>query len=65
MLPLHFVRIEEPLILIKMSINLLNLRDLPAEILLRLRQPVRPATRVHLCFTLECNLPGIAIELFA
>lgn len=64
-LPLRLVRIVKPLVLIEVAINLLDLRNFPTEVLLRLRQAVRSLPGLHFRFPLQGNFPGSTIELLS
>ena len=57
--------VVEALIFIEMSIDLLNLRHFPAEMLLRLRKSIVSLPGLHLGISLQRNLPSVTIELFA
>ena len=64
MLSLYLMRVVEPGVLIEISINLLDLGDFPAVVLLSLR-PIRLLPRLYLRIPLQCNFPRGTIDLLS
>ena len=65
MLPLVLLRVVVAPMFIEMAIDLLDLGNLPAKMLLCLSQSVRSVARMHVSIAFQSNFPGIAVELFS